>query len=135
MTPGGGNMSNFSVRAVVFREGEHWVAQCLEYRYAIQARRLEDIPRVLRSCLKAQILVSRENGIEPFHGFEPAPKRYWDMYDHADPLPESIEAREDDSPLPGIGPAEVLAPTVLRNFCSLFNLPFEDFGLVPQKDE
>ncbi len=128
-------MTSFSVRAVVFWEGEHWVAQCLEYRYAIQARRLEDIPRVLRGCIEAQILVSREVGIEPFHGFEPAPKRYWDMFDHAEPLPEFIEGQEDDSPVPGIGPAEILEPTILRNFCSLFSLPLEDFGLGPQKDD
>lgn len=87
-------MPTYRIRAVVFKEGEHWVAQCLEYRYAIQTRRLEDMPRVLRECLTAMILISRELGVEPFHGYEPAPRRYWEMYERAEPLPETADAPE-----------------------------------------
>ena len=88
------DMPEHRIRAVVFKEGEHWVAQCLEYRYAIQTRKIEDMPRVLRECLTAQILVSRELGIEPFNGFGPAPRRFWEMYERAEPFPESTQAPE-----------------------------------------
>jgi hypothetical protein len=87
-------MPEYRIRAVIFKEGEHWVAQCLEYRYAIQTRKIEDMPRVLRDCLTAQILISRERGIEPFYGYEPAPRRYWEMYERATPMPEQTEAPE-----------------------------------------
>jgi hypothetical protein len=85
-------MPEYRIRAVIFREGEHWVAQCLEYRYAIQTRELGNIPKELGECLAAQILVSRQLGIEPFHGFEPAPRRFWEMYERAIPLPEPTMA-------------------------------------------
>jgi hypothetical protein len=127
-------MSELSIRAVVFKEGEHWVAQCLEYRYAIQSRRLEDIPRVLRECLEAMIHVSLETGIEPFHGYKPSPKRYWDMYDHAEPFPDFIATWQDESPSPGLGWDEILAPSIVRNVCSLFDIPFKDFGLDAEED-
>ena len=85
-------MPEYRIRAVIFKEGKHWVAQCLEYRYAIQTRELRDIPRELGECLAAQILVSRQLGIEPFEGFEPAPRRFWDLYERAKPLSEPIDA-------------------------------------------
>jgi hypothetical protein len=85
-------MPKYRIRAVVFREGEHWVAQCLEYSYAIQARELRDLPRELGECLAAQILVSRQMGLEPFEGFEPAPRRFWELYERANPLSEPVEA-------------------------------------------
>jgi hypothetical protein len=84
-------MPEYKIRAVVFKEGKHWVAQCLEYRYAIQTRRLEDMPQELRKCLYWQIRLSREMGFEPFTGFDPAPKRYWEMYERARPWPDSDE--------------------------------------------
>lgn len=33
-----------TVRAVAFQSGDWWVAQCLEYAIATQARKLEDLP-------------------------------------------------------------------------------------------
>ena len=87
-------MPEYRIRAVVFKEGEHWVAQCLEYRYAVQTRQIEDMPRVLLECLTAQILVSRQLGVEPFNGFGPAPRRFWEMYERAAPLPDPAEAPE-----------------------------------------
>lgn len=87
-------MPEYRIRAVIFKEGDWWVAQCLEYRYAVPAKRLEDLPRELIRCLTAQILISREFGIEPFNGYKPAPRRYWEMYERAKPLPESAEAPE-----------------------------------------
>ncbi|HEV7672266.1 MAG TPA: hypothetical protein VGS22_27425 [Thermoanaerobaculia bacterium] len=69
-----------TIRAVAFRSGDWWVAQCLEYRIATQSRRLEDLPYELDRLLKVQVAASLEMGIEPFQGFSPAPKKYWEMY-------------------------------------------------------
>jgi hypothetical protein len=71
------------LRAVVFREGEWWILQLLEYDLATQVRRLEDVPGTFHRLLLAQILANSEHGVEPFHGFSRAPQRYWNMYERA----------------------------------------------------
>jgi hypothetical protein len=39
------------IKAVVFREGDWWIIQVLEYDLASQVRRLEDVPSHLRRLL------------------------------------------------------------------------------------
>jgi len=82
-------MPEYRIRAVVFKEGDWWVAQCLEYRYAVPAKRLEDLPRELMRCLTWMIRLALEAGDEPFKGYTPAPRRYWKMFAHATPLPQT----------------------------------------------
>ena len=72
---------NLTIRAVAFQSGDWWVAQCLEYAIATQTRRLEDLPYEIDRLLKVQIAASLERGIEPFHGFSPAPPKYWRMFE------------------------------------------------------
>jgi hypothetical protein len=72
-----------TIQAVVFQEGDWWIIQLLEYDLATQVRRLEDVPGEFRRLLLAQILANAECGVEPFHGFAKAPKRYWEMYERA----------------------------------------------------
>jgi hypothetical protein len=72
------------LQAVVFREGEWWILQVLEYDLATQVWRLEDVPGTFHRLLLAQILANAEHGVEPFHGFSRAPKRYWEMYERAE---------------------------------------------------
>ena len=90
----------FRVRAVVFREGEWWVAQCLEYDLATQARRLEDLPRELRRLLTVQIQASQEYGVEPFEGFSRAPARFWKMYENAKSRVEPVESEVPKAQFP-----------------------------------
>jgi len=76
-------MPDFKVRAVAFRRGDWWVAQCLEYRLATQTRTLEELPYELERLLSVQVQASLARGIEPFAGFAPAPRQYWEMYERA----------------------------------------------------
>jgi hypothetical protein len=86
-------MPEYRIRAVVFREGEHWVAKCLEYGYSIQTRSpVEEVPGELRRALALQILVSLDLGIEPFAGFKPSSRRDWEMYERAVPMAEPVAA-------------------------------------------
>lgn len=94
------DVSGIRVRAVVFRSGEWWVAQCLEYDLATQARRLEDLPRELRRLLTVQILASLECGVEPFEGLAKAPARFWKMYENAKSKVEPVERETLDVKLP-----------------------------------
>lgn len=95
-------MPEYRIRAVVFREGDWWVAQCLEYDYVAVSKSLEDFPELLREAVTAQITISLERGIQPFHGFSPAPRRFWVMFEQAQTqlvaaeplsLPARLEAR------------------------------------------
>jgi hypothetical protein len=74
------------IRAVVYREGKEWIVQLLEYDLATQVRRFEDVPSEFRRLILAQILVNAESGVEPFHGFSRAPRRFWEMYERAQTL-------------------------------------------------
>jgi hypothetical protein len=76
------------IRAVVFKEGDWWVAQGLDYDFATAARSLEEIPGEIQHFLLILFDASRQLGVEPFYGYSPAPKRFWRMYEEAEPWAE-----------------------------------------------
>jgi hypothetical protein len=76
-------MNEPRIRAVVFKEGDWWIIQILEYDLATQVRRLEDVPNEFRRVLLGQMAANAAIGTEPFYGFSKAPKRYWEMYERA----------------------------------------------------
>jgi hypothetical protein len=82
------------IRAVVFREGDWWIIQILEYDLVTQVRHLEDVPGEFRRLLIGQMAANAALGVEPFHGFSEAPRRFWKMYEHARALvtPTPLEA-------------------------------------------
>jgi hypothetical protein len=94
-------MPRYEIRVVMFPYKDWWIAQCLDYYIVARSKRLEDLPQTLKRQLEAQIVVSLERGIEPFAGFSPAPKRFWDMYERAEVRlePISIEASDSDKPV------------------------------------
>jgi hypothetical protein len=82
------------VRAVVFREGDWWIAQFLEYGLVTAQKRLEDIPGEIRRVLTVLIQGSLARGVEPFFGYRPAPRRFWKMYEQATALTGTSSAGE-----------------------------------------
>lgn len=90
-------MNEPRIRAVVFREGDWWIIQLLEYDLATQVRRLEDVPSVFRRLILGQMEANAALGVEPFHGFSRAPKRFWEMYERARTLvaPTPLEDTEN----------------------------------------
>jgi hypothetical protein len=70
-----------SVRAIIFQDGNLWVAQCLEYDIGAQARD----PETVRLLLEAAIEIERRTSIEvhgrEFAGIDPAPARYFNMWE------------------------------------------------------
>ena len=85
-------MPEYRIRAVVFRRGDYWIAKCLEYGYVLQTSSpLEDVPGELKRALTLQIQTSLDLGLEPFTGFKPASRRFWEMYERASPVPVESE--------------------------------------------
>src|SRR5438094_297263 len=68
------------VRAVIFKEGDWWVGQYLEYDIAAQAKTVNDLIYELQRTLVAHIVINKKEGREPFANLEQAPKRYWNMF-------------------------------------------------------
>ena len=87
-------MPKYTIHAVAFRRGEWWIAQCLEYRLSTQTRTLEELPYELDRLLTVQIQASLARGIEPFAGFSPAPKRFWEMYERARARVEPVSSSD-----------------------------------------
>jgi hypothetical protein len=79
------------IRAVVFQEGDWWIIHFLEYDLATAVRRLEDVSNEVKRFLTVQIGASLECGIEPFHGFSPAPRKYWRMFEAAETRMEAVQ--------------------------------------------
>lgn len=79
-------MAGQKIRAVLFQEEGWWVAQCLDYGIAAQARTQTDLLYELQRLLVGRLVISAEKGIQPFESLPKAPSRYWKMYEHAKPV-------------------------------------------------
>lgn len=84
------DMEQLRIRTVVFKSGDWWIIQGLEYDFATATRRLEDVPGEIRRWLTVLFAASRELGVQPFHGYSPAPRRFWKKYEQAEPWTELL---------------------------------------------
>ena len=92
-----------TIRAVVYRDGDWWIIQGLDYDFVTLARRLEDVPAEIQRFLAVMIAASGQLGVEPFNGYSSAPRRFWRMYEQAQPWTEPfppVEFAEEIGPLP-----------------------------------
>jgi hypothetical protein len=69
-----------------------WVAQCLQYDLAAQAKSLRDLLYELERTLVGHVVVSEEKGLEPFEHLPAAPQMYRDMF------AEAIELKHQEIP-------------------------------------
>lgn len=74
------NERAFHISAVLFEEGDWWSAQCLEYDIAAQAKTLNDLLYELQRVLVSHICIAEELGRKPFEGLEPAPQKFWNLF-------------------------------------------------------
>jgi hypothetical protein len=65
--------------AVVFEDEGIWVGVFLEHYLVTQANSKAGLLEELRRLVTAHIVVSLENGKQPFRDLPRAPKRYWDL--------------------------------------------------------
>ena len=70
------------IRVLLLKEGEHWVAQCLEYDIGAQARDLDQLRKRLLVALEAERDEDLRRHGEPFAGIGPAPQHYHDLWLH-----------------------------------------------------
>ena len=86
---------------VFFNDRGWWVAQCLERNLAAASQNPRDLPKKLEAVLKVQIEVDQEAGVEPFSTLPQAPRRFWQIFQNAQPWDLGEEAAEPPISAPG----------------------------------
>jgi hypothetical protein len=79
---------------VFFKDRGWWVAQCLERNLGTASQDPRELPRKLRTVLKVQIEADQEAGVEPFSTLPQAPRRFWQMFQGAEPWQLDDDAAE-----------------------------------------
>ena len=65
---------------LIFKEGDWWVAQCLEYDIAAQATgTIRDVVREFQQVFDGRIAACQEERIDPF-GLPKAPEYFWKLF-------------------------------------------------------
>lgn len=80
-------MDSNSIRIVVYRDGQAWVAQCLEHDIGAQAESPSDLRNRLDEVLWLEATVSRERMGKAFEGISPAPDHFFKMWDDCETAP------------------------------------------------
>ena len=71
------------INAVIYREGDYWIAQGLEYDICAQALTVNEVNDAFEKQVVATAAVGIELGREPFDDIAAAPKKFWDMFSSA----------------------------------------------------
>lgn len=71
------------IRVLVLREGDSYVAQCLEFDIAAQGKTIPEVNRAFELTLKGQVALDLQKGKRPFEGIPRAPERYWEIFEKA----------------------------------------------------
>ena len=69
------------VRVLVLRDGDAWVAQCIEYDIGAQASTVDELTERLSLTLDAEMQHTLEQGGSPFAGIPPAPSHFGDIWE------------------------------------------------------
>ena len=79
------------MRVVAFKDGEMWIAQCLEHDIATQAPDMDTLISRLKVTLDEEIAISDAANGSPFHFIPPTPHKFCDMWDQARGVKSSID--------------------------------------------
>lgn len=74
---------NKALRGVSFKQGDWWVAVCLDHYMVTQAKSEEELGRAIKTMFLTHILASSDLERVPFEGVRKAPQKYWDIYEAA----------------------------------------------------
>ena len=70
----------YTVRAVVFQEGDWLCVQCLEYDLVTQAKSLPQLYKAFRRLIVGHIALRLQHSQQPFAGLSRAPRKYWKIF-------------------------------------------------------
>ena len=70
-----------TLRVVAFREGDYWIAQCLEHDICVQAPDVETLQGRLNITLLAEDITQRKYGKGGIETLPPAPEHFFHMWE------------------------------------------------------
>jgi hypothetical protein len=76
-------MSQPALSFLVFQQGKHWVAQCIEYNIATQAAGPKEIIPEIRRTVWANIVIRGRTELPGIESLPPAPEPYRRAFDAA----------------------------------------------------
>ena len=79
---------DFSLSILMFREGNGWIAQCLEYDITAQGNGDQAVKDSFEKTFVGQVIVDIIHGKKPLEGISRAPKMYWDRIANTSGCPE-----------------------------------------------
>ena len=85
------NATGQTIRAVVFRDGDAWIAQCLEYDICVQADDTDALLANLNVAIQAECDLSKEKNGSAFAGIDKAPKHFFEMWGRCSSRIRSVE--------------------------------------------
>lgn len=69
------------IRVLIAKEGEYWVAQCLEYDIGAQARDLDQLRGRLLTAIESERQESMRRHGMAFFGIDPAPRYFHELWE------------------------------------------------------
>jgi hypothetical protein len=93
-------MQQWTLRVLLFREGANWVAQCLDFDIAAQARTLEQVKAAFCRAFVCQVVIALEHKQEPLADMRPAPSWYAKQWEKAEPLANKLALTPPAEALP-----------------------------------
>jgi hypothetical protein len=94
-------------------EGEQgWCARCLEYDFVTQADTLRHLYDEIQRTVVGYLMISAQQGREPFEDIRPARPEYWDLFKRSHLSVRPTGGGLDLRAIPGLGPD--IPPTELR---------------------
>ena len=76
-------IKKFHIRAVIFKDGDWWVGQCLEHDIAAQAKTPKDLAYEIQRSIVGHLVVSKQEGLVPFKKLPKAPNKYWKLFNNS----------------------------------------------------
>lgn len=72
---------SLEIRTVVYRDGDMWAAQCLEFDIGACAPDLKTLRSRFEATLLAELTATAGEGKQPFEGIDPAPTEFVEMWE------------------------------------------------------
>ena len=77
------SLEPIQIRVIAYREGDAWIAQCIEYDITAHASDPSELPMAFTRALAEYVCITQQLGREPLAGIKPAPERFKALFETA----------------------------------------------------
>lgn len=95
--------SSKTLKVLLLKEGDRWIAQCLEFDIATQGTTISDSLDNFCEVFAGQIAFDLAHNREPLSDKKPAPPWYWQVSNHAEKLERRVLLKVPKEVRPKLG--------------------------------